>query len=591
MSTTDRKDRLVASLDLSEVNAVAGFVEAANAPMTEAPDSAITERNARADARILRFLDQSAQDDEPGPTSAAPVTDAPAKEPGPTLDAMRKRWLAQSQRVAQLSMENHNFPEQARRFIWLVYLRKRKITTIDECIFVFNLALFYFGESSEKIASDDFWRTFFSKIEYCISDAQDENGLSLPDYIAIQDAGIAVFLIPCIEDLCAWALRQPQARAGDARNFVHRTFTAPRPILDRPILDQLRAALDPGMVKRAERALDALAATADARDGGAEAPGIDETLTRLIAEGRRQEATEHARKHARALRPETIADIYAETKIDLFRLDIAERGEGEAQRGSLLRGALASHFAKSGLYSTDHARLRLVRELTGLSQGRIDQRGRNNYMQIAAQRDYNPAYIENEHAFWDHMLTQMATEQAERPEDDEAVAALELVIARDLLDRPDVNGMTAMLLAARSGNTMVLKYVLNRVTAFRAALALRRMAAQPGQSARSTASLKQAHLEELRENLPQILVADKDGANAFMHALQTNRADSISILLSHLRDFPEYIRFISQFKISLDGKSASLIDYCDVDFGFGRSTEAQRMLQRVLSDATRQAGR
>jgi len=157
-------------------------------------------------------------------------------------------------------------------------------------------------------------------------------------------------------------------------------------------------------------------------------------------------------------------------------------------------------------------------------------------------------------------------------------------VARDLLDRPAKNGMTALHIAAKHGNAVVVKYLLGRLLSFYAAATFKQAQGR-GVAPAKLAEIKKLQVPEMRENLAYLTAADNNGYNVFMHALVANRGEIIQQLVGRFQEFPQYLEILSQLKVPLDGKKVTLDDFASRDFGHGRNTEAQRLLRRVLQDA------
>lgn len=579
--TPPAKGRLIASVDLSDVGADAGPSKEQDA------DAAIQRRAERADGHIDSFVNGALTDREPGPR--ARKADATDEKPETATAAKRRLWEEQAVRVAKLEEDNPQFGEQARAHVWSIYVRNTKIETIADAIYGYILASRYYERVKNRMTADEFWPVFFEKIAYALTDVKDANFGTLADYIVIQDRETVGTLVFAVESLAAWAGAQnvSEDQRGDPekdpRAFIRAFFTAPRPASDKSLLDMMRLALPAEAVERCLHALDVM-------DGKTEPKGRPafnaEEMYGLFKAGRKAEAIEYLRKNAREVGPADMQAAFEEKGVDLFRLDILGAGKDESDqgRGALLQGALVNQYAKAGLLNLDYARHKLLREKGRTSQGRVDERGWNNYMQIAARPDFNPAFLENEHEFWDHMFRQMAQFRYRRPGNTKSMRELELEIARDLLDRPAKNGMSAFHIAARYGNAPVVKYLLSRLISFYYANGLRQ-AQQRNLDADKLAELKKRQVAEMRENLNYLTGADRNGLNVFMHAIVANKPDIIQMLVGHFQDHPEYLEILSQVQVPLDGKKVTLDDFASRDFGHGRNTEAARLLRRVLKDA------
>ena len=561
-----KKGRVVASIDFSD-----------DAPGDDSADAKLQARIAKADAHIDGFVDGALTDREGGPSGALAQSDEDKKREA--MLARRSRWDAQLARVAQMAHDNPQFGEQARQHVWSIYIRQKRIVTIDDAIFGFILAERYYDLVRNKIEAGEFWEIFYQKIAYALTDVTDEYGSNLIDYVSGQDAGAVGSLVICCEVLADWATDH---KDGDkARGFVRRLFTEARDNSGRAILDSIRLTVSSDAEKRCVEALDAM----DGKIERADALKFKaDDLYALMKEGKKEEAVRYLRTNARDVRPSDVQTAFEDKGLDLFRVDIVGAGKGDTGKEELLQGALANQYAKAGVFNLEYAKHKMLREKGRVSQGRTDERGWNNYMQLAAQADFNPAFMENEHEFWDHMFKQMAHFRYKRPGNTKSVRELELEVARDLLDRPAKNGMTAFHIAAKHGNAVVIKYLLNKLFSFHAANAFKQAQSRGVEHAKLV-DLKKRQVPEMRENLAYLTAGDKSGANVFMHALVANRSEIVQLLVGRFQEHPQYLEILSQLKVPLDGKKVTLDDFASRDFGHGRNTESQRLLRRVLQDA------
>lgn len=578
-----RTGRLVASIDLDAM----GAGEAVESE--DDLDAALRARLEKADRQIDSFVNEALNVPQDGPDAHAQDNADLDAEDGDVPTQRRRRWEQQMIRVVKMAEDNAQFGEQARQYVWSIYIRQKKIQTIDDAIFAFIMASRYYDLVKNKIAEQEFWPVFFEKIGYAVTNIKDEFHGALLDHMILQGREVMLRIVYGVETLAEWAHAQSAGAADEAdsardpRSFVRALFTEPRPTSEKSLFDQMRVGLPREVMDRCARALaemDGEVAPQKKKDFNPEA------MFALIRVGKKGEAVDYLRRNARSVEPGDIETAFEEKGVDLFRLDILGTAKEERKNGksALLHGALVNHYSKTGMFNLEYAKHKLLREKGRVSQGRVDERGWNNYMQLAARPDFNPAFIENEHEFWDHMFKQMAHFRYKRPGNTRALRELELEVARDLLDRPAKNGMPALHIAARAGNAVVVKYVLTRLISFYFGNALKQ-AQQRGLDADKLAELRKRQGVEMRENFNYLTGVDQSGMNVFMHAIVANQADVAQLLVGHFQEHPEYLEILSQVKVPLDDKTVTLVDFASRDYGFGRNTEGSRLLQRVLKDA------
>ena len=491
---------------------------------------------------------------------------------------MFKRWDMIGERINLLRAKNQNdFSAILRESLWDIYTSPSKPTKIDSIVYIYRITLLAYESYKHNVSEDVYIFCFFENLIKSIFQCRDEHHNTLINYIIICNRS-------CISHVPLWikgmsiAMRRHGSPQEEIYNTLCRTLIEEKNPFNRNLLELVslqggRSATHSCLIAlEAARHLptDPLAPAPELR--GKEKTEQFQSATALpfnlnLLEKFQNEsplwAGLYVRAHIESITPEIIS-IAHERGQDLFATDLKAETSPQAEIRSFsgVNGVLANAYAKSGMFSIPHAYCRLVRDKGRRSQGYRDKRGYNIYMQIAEQHRPNPAFLQNEHEFWDHILYQIAKYQHRQEKSKANLEDVLLRVRRRVLDMPGDDGRTALHLAARSGNIEVARYLLDRLLDFRHAENLR--TAMRISDHRTIVRVKKLYYREMRTNLSYLLAVDNDHYNSWMHAIECNQKEILISLVSHVEPYSGYLDIISLIPIQPKGMNAmSLSDFVE----------------------------
>jgi len=538
---------------------------------------------------------------------------------------MVERWQTIGEKVEKTKGRVPNFSTHARDFVWSIYIREIKPETVEDMIYAYMMASESYEHVKNKISEPEYYNYFFRKVNHLIVHLQDSHKNNLLHHILTANRANFAHVTFCLEAMAGAAKERAklsgaqdqdmpdwtEATERDDRDRVRNFFANDKNAMGDSIFEIIERITPPAVIQKCKDIIQSMYnfeddVTQDGRPELGELPPIaaakeaagkpfsTDFLAELMGKEEQDAAAAYVRMSSEHIDPEDLDKAYENSSTDLFALDVTTQPKEAQKAGNKvagMAGTLANHYAKRGIFDLRYARKKLIKEDGRKSQGRRDERGYNNYMQMAATPDINHAYMANEHEFWDHILYQIAKLNYQNNKSGATFRDVEIRSNREILDMPGNDGRTAMHLASISGNTEAMSFILDKILDFNHAEQLRDATAR-NLNPKAIEPLQKRYLQEMRTNLSYLMSVDNDNFTPWMLALYYDKREILMLLSGKLEKHPEYLEVICMLPVQPKGepKKTTLYEFASRSFNASQGiNEAGRFLRSVLREAEQRA--